>query len=171
MNTPARGHHYISQCYLKRFTRDGSKNSPLWVCDLDSSKTFSTVPGKVAKIRDFNAIEGLPPDELENRLSRFESTVSMSLDKIERARTLEDKKAWLDVLNLAAMFSVRSPSMRENMSQFHEQVTRTTMDLVLHSKERWESQREKMAKAKGQPVNTNLTYEQMKEFIERGNTP
>lgn len=168
MNTPARGHHYISQCYLKRFTRNGGKNSPLWVCDLNTGKTFSTVPGNVAKIRDFNAIEGMAPDELERQLAKFETEANKALDKIESDRSLQDQQAWIDVINLAAMFNVRNPEMRENMRQFQEQVARKIMDLVLHSKERWESQRERMARAKGEPVDTSVTYEEAKEFHERG---
>lgn len=164
----ARGHHYISQCYLKRFTRKGSKKSQLWVCDLANGHSFSTVPANVAKERDFNRIEGLPPGELDNRLGVFETAADKALDTIEQARTLEDSEAWLHVLNLAALFAVRTPRMRESVREFHERVARTMMDLTLAKPERWESSVRQARAAGHLPADNNATYEQVKAFHERG---
>lgn len=164
----ARGHHYISQCYLKRFTRNGSKKSNLWVCDLKNGHSFSTAPANVAKERDFNRIEGLPPGELDNRLGVFETAVDKALDTIEQARILEGSEAWLHVLNLAALFAVRTPRMRENVREFHERVARMMMDLTLAKPERWEST-VRQARAAGHiPECNEVTYEQVKAFHERG---
>lgn len=164
----ARGHHYISQCYLKRFTRNGSKNSQLWVCDLSNGNNFSTAPANVAKVRDYNRIEGLSPGELDNRLGVFETTANKALDIIERSRTLDDFDAWVHVLNLAALFAVRTPRMRETVRDFHEQVARMTMDLALATPERWESQASKARAAGHIPHDSDVTYEQIKAFHKRG---
>ncbi len=164
----ARGHHYISQCYLKRFTRNGSKKSHLWVCDLSNGSSFSTAPANVAKVRDYNRIEGLPPGELDNRLGVFEAAADKALDIIEQSRTLDDFDAWVHVLNLAALFAVRTPRMRETVRDFHEQVARMTMDLVLATPERWESQARKARAAGHIPHDSDVTYEQIKDFHERG---
>lgn len=104
----ARGHHYISQCYLKRFTRNRNKKSKLWVCNLVSGDSFSTVPANVAKERDFNRVAGHPPGALDNWLSIFEAQANKALDKIEQTRSLQDFDAWLQVLNLVALFAVRT---------------------------------------------------------------
>src|SRR5258708_662132 len=70
----ARGHHWVSQTYLARFTADGHKDSKLYIVDLDQRKVFSTTPANVCKQRDFNRVESadLPPDALETGLSQFE---------------------------------------------------------------------------------------------------
>lgn len=66
----ARAHHFISQCYLKGFTRNGSKKSKLFVIGLEQLRSFETRPENVAHRRDFNRIEGLPPEELEQLVRR-----------------------------------------------------------------------------------------------------
>jgi hypothetical protein len=164
----ARGHHYISQCYLKRFTRNGSKKSNLWVCDLKNGHSFSTAPANVAKERDFNRIEGLPPGELDNRLGMFETEADKALDTIEQARTLDGSDAWLHVLNLAALFAVRTPRMREHVREFHERVARMMMDLTLAKPERWGSSVQQARAAGHLHADNNVTYEQVKAFHERG---
>lgn len=164
----ARGHHYISQCYLKRFTRNGNKKSKLWVCNLTNGNTFSTAPANVAKERDFNRIAGQPPGVLDNRLGIFETQADKALNTIEQSRSLEDFDAWLQVLNLAALFAVRTPRMRENVREFHERVARMIMDVTLAKPERWEAQMRRARKVGHIPVTSKVTYEQAKEFHERG---
>lgn len=164
----ARGHHYISQCYLKRFTRNGNKKSKLWVCNLANGNTFLTAPANVAKERDFNRIAGQPPGILDNRLSIFETQADKALNTIEQSRTLEDFDAWLHVLNLAALFAVRTPRMRESVREFHERVARMIMDVTLAKPERWEAQMRQAREAGHIPDASKVTYEQIKEFHERG---
>lgn len=165
--TEARGHHYVSQCYLKRFTHNGSKNSKLFVLDLASGRRFASAPKNVAKQRDFNTIEGRPAGELENRLAGFETEVNKALDVIEQSRTMEDRDAWVHVMNLAAMFAVRNPRQRENMQRFQAQVAKVTMSMVLSSREMWESQM-RQARASGHIApESKATYEEVREFFER----
>lgn len=164
----ARGHHYISQCYLKRFTRNGNKKSKLWVCNLVSGDSFSTMPANVAKERDFNRIAGHPPGALDNWLSIFEAQANKALDKIEQTRSLQDFDAWLQVLNLVALFAVRTPRLRERVREFHESVARMIMDVTLAKPERWEAQMRLAREAGHIPNASKVTYEQIKEFHERG---
>lgn len=165
--TEARGHHYVSQCYLKRFTHDGSKDSKLFVLDLTSGKRFASAPKNVAKQRDFNTIEGRPAGELESRLAGFETEVNKALDVIEQSRTMDDRNAWVHVMNLAAMFAVRNPRQRESMRQFQAQVAKVTMSMVLSSREMWESQM-RQARASGHIAReSKATYEEVREFFER----
>jgi hypothetical protein len=165
--TEARGHHYVSQCYLKRFTHNGSKNSKLFVLDLATGKRFTSAPKNVAKQRDFNMIEGRPAGELENRLAGFETEVNKALDVIEQSRTMDDRDAWMHVMNLAAMFAVRNPRQRESMRRFQEQVAKLTMSMVLSSPETWESQM-RQARASGHiEPDSKATDEEVREFFER----
>ena len=164
----ARGHHFVSQCYLKRFTFNGSKNSRFWVCDIGTGRSFQTAPANVAKQRDFNLIEGLPPGELEGRLSKFEGAVDGALNAIEVDRSLQNKDAWIHVLNLATLFAVRNPRLRGSMQGFQEQVTARLLDVMLSTPQIWESQKRQAMEAGYIDPNTSVTYAQMKDFHERG---
>lgn len=164
----ARGHHYISQCYLKRFTKNGSKNSKLQVYDLGTGQAFTTAPRNVAKQRDFNVVEGLPAGHLEAQLSKFEGEVERALRHLEQARNLDNYDAWVYVLNLASLFAVRNPRLRDNMSAFYDQILRQVMDVALASRERWESQVAQATAAGHMKADSKITYEQMKDFHERG---
>lgn len=164
----AHGHHYVSQCYLKRFTSNGSKNSRLWVFDLLDRREFMTKPSSVAKQRDFNHIEGRPIGELENSLSAFESKVNDALDTIEKMRSLEDEEAWIHVLNLIAMFAVRNPRNRAQMQKFREQSAKILMDVMVSTPELWEAQKRKATAAGYIDPNTAVTYEEAKDFAKRG---
>lgn len=166
----ARGHHFISQCYLKRFTRNGSKNSKLWAYEIREGKAFETLPANVAHQRDFNRVdlEGHAPDALETSLAQFESQVEPALKAIEAARSLEDTEAWLHVLNLVTLFAVRNPRMREMMRDAHERTARMVMDLTLAKRERWESQVKRAVAAGHLSPDLGVTYEEAKDFHERG---
>lgn len=164
----ARGHHFVSQCYLKRFTHNGSKKSKLWVCDLGTGTRFQTAPANVAKQRDFNLIEGLPHGELEGRLSIFEGSVDGALDTIEVDRSLKNEDAWVHVLNLTTLFAVRNPRLRESMHGFQEQIATRLVDLMLSTPQNWESQKRQAMEAGYIDPNTSVTYAQMKDFHERG---
>lgn len=105
----ARNHHYLSQCYLKGFTRGRSKKSKLSVIDLKTNKHFETTTRNVGAIRDFNRIEipNIDPNQLETNLSKFESKVSESILEIESTHKFEGDHRE-NVLSLIATLSIRS---------------------------------------------------------------
>lgn len=164
-----RKHHFISQCYLKGFTVDARKDSPLFAVNLADGSTFRTRPSNVAAERDFNRAEDLPPGAVENALARFETQVDVALTRIRQCRSIKESDDWMVVLNLAAPFAVRNPRWREIARDASERLSRAIMDLALASPERWESQVREMkadGMIKGEP---KATYEQMKKFHEEGN--
>lgn len=164
----ARGHHFIPQCYLKGFTRNGSKKSKLFVFSLEKLETFETRPDNVAKRRDFNRIEGLPAGALESRLGKFESQVDKALLKIGADRSLDDTEAWIHVLNLAALIAVRHPQRREMVRQFMEQTAKVMLDVALATPERWASQLRR-AKASGAiSSDADVPYERLRERYRNG---
>jgi hypothetical protein len=115
----ARGHHWVSQTYLARFTREGHKDSKLHVVDLRQRKVFSTSPANVCKERDFNRIESdtLPLDALETALSKFEDLVGPALTEIQRAPECISWSNWNIVLNFMALLAVRNPIIREYVNK------------------------------------------------------
>lgn len=162
----ARHHHYLSQCYLKGFTNGGSKKSKLTVIDLPQKKHFETIPRNVGGLRDFNRIEipGVDQNALEHDLAKFEGSAVTALRKIEKGAKLEGEVRNL-ILNLIALFAIRSPERREHWRQVQAQLVERIMDLTLDKKERWESQMRKMKEA-GEEVNESVTYEDVKRFHE-----
>jgi hypothetical protein len=92
----ARNHHFVSQCYLKRFTQAGTKDSQLFAINLADGSTFSTRPKNVAVERDFNRISGDSPGELDAALSAFESKVDAALDRIHCSRRIDDREEWTE---------------------------------------------------------------------------
>jgi hypothetical protein len=81
---------------------------------------------------------------------------------------LEDKDVWVHVLNMASLFAVRNPRLRESMRRFREQTGRIIADLVLATPERWESQKRRAIEAGYIDPRTSVTYEELKDFHRRG---
>ncbi|WP_280554734.1 DUF4238 domain-containing protein [Halomonas sp. 25-S5] len=162
----ARHHHYLSQCYLKGFTKGGAKKSKLTVIDFKENKRFETIPRNVGGIRDFNRIdiEGVEQNALEKSLSQFEGEAASALRNLEENLHFEGETRIL-ILNLIALLAIRSPEMREHWRQCHAQIAERVMDLSLATKERWESQLRQM-KESGKEVSDDITYEEIKRFHE-----
>lgn len=161
----ARHHHFLSQCYLKGFTRGESKKSKLAVIDAKNTRHFQTTPRNVGGMRDFNRIEseGVDPNHLELELAKFESRAASALNNLRK--TLDFSGETKDVLlNLIALISIRSPERREHMKNFEVQVAEKIMSMTLDSKERWESQ---VSKLEGNNSQKNkVSYEDAKKFFE-----
>ncbi len=162
----ARHHHYLSQCYLKGFTKGGSKKSKITVFDLKEGEHFETIPRNVGGIRDFNRIEveGVDPNIIEKHFAKFEGNAASALRQIEDNLVFEGEAREL-ILNLIAILAIRSPEMREHLRKFQAEVAERIMDISLATKERWESQIRQM-KESGRAVNENVSYEDVKKFHE-----
>jgi hypothetical protein len=161
----ARHHHFLSQCYLKGFTRGKSKKSKLAVIDLKGKKSFETTPRNVGGVRDFNRveIEGVDPNYLESELSKFEGLAATALKQLRE--TLDFSGETKDViLNLIALIAVRSPERREHMRQFEAQIAERIMGMTLDSKGKWEGQVNKLNE--DEKPSTKVSYEDAKEFFE-----
>jgi len=139
-----RNHHYISQCYLKRFTRNGSKNSSLHAVDILSHRYFETTPRNVGAQRDFNYIEGLPRDALEQALGKFETSVDKFIQKIVDSGNLDDEESRINVLNLICLFATRNPRLRENIRDFKERTAFMALKVTLGNPRIWESRVKQM---------------------------
>lgn len=162
----ARHHHYLSQCYLKGFTKGRAKKSKLAVVDFKERKAFQTSPRNVGGLRDFNRIDfpNIDQNALENDLSKFESQAAQSLKSLRGSLDFSGDTRNV-ILNLMALVAVRSPERREHMRQFHAQVVERVMDLTYHSKERWESQVAKIQQ-ENPDFAKDVSYEHAKEFFE-----
>lgn len=162
----ARHHHYLSQCYLKGFTKGKAKKSKLIVFDLKEKKSFETIPRNVGGMRDFNRVdvEGVDQNHIEKALAAFEGKAATALKKLEETKDFTGEVREL-ILNLIALIAVRSPQRREHMRKFEAQIADKMMGLTLESKERWESQIRQLQEENPEYV-CDVTYEEVKEFFD-----
>ncbi|MDW6094024.1 DUF4238 domain-containing protein [Vibrio rhizosphaerae] len=107
-------HHYLSQCYLKGFTKDSNKKSKLTVIDLKSKKHFETVPRNVGGVRDFNRLD-IPdgdPNHIEKELSKFENVLAKSLEQLELTKDFSGETRD-NILYFMALINIREPMARK----------------------------------------------------------
>lgn len=164
----ARNHHYVPQCYLKGFARSRSKNAQLYVVDAVRRRDFTTTPRNVAAQRDFNRIEvpGHDPNIIETSYAEFEAKLAPMLVRLDAAGRFASQDDLHLALELVALLAVRNPGRREGLRRFHADVTRRMMDLALATPERWASQ-VRQAQATGHLGPVNVTYAQMRDFVEQ----
>jgi hypothetical protein len=165
MATEPRAHHFISQCYLKGFTPDGLKDSQLFAVDVIELKNFPTKPANVGHRRDFNRMEGLPAGSLESALGRFEAEADVALRKIHDSLSLDDWDAWNMVLNLASLFAVRTPRMREQARSFVERLNKVMLDVITATPERWVTQMRRAKESGAVPADVDLSHEQVRAYL------
>jgi hypothetical protein len=168
MTDEARHHHYIPQCYLRGFAVRERKQHQVNVIDMTNKKAFTTSTRNICSVRDFNRmeIEGVAPDQLEKEIATFEGRAAESIRAVAASKKFEGEDR-VYIINMMAALIVRNPQMRENMRDFQERILKMMVGMSLGTKERWESQVAQM-KADGHPVREDVTYEQMKEFHDRG---
>jgi hypothetical protein len=169
MASEARNHHWIPQCYLKGFAKSRSKNAQLYVVDAVTRKSLMASPRNVASARDFNRIEavGVDANHIESRYADFEGQAAQALLRMDANRDFGNREDHNLILNLIALFSVRNPRMRENSRRFQEQVIKQIMGLTVATKERYESSIASAVRAGEVATNPEVTYESMREFVER----
>jgi hypothetical protein len=144
------------------------KHARIAVAAIQSGHYFETHPKNIAHIRDFLRFEvgDRNPDDLEKEMSKFEGTVADALRGVIASRRFDGDDR-ITILNLMSLLAVRSPYMREHWRQTHKTLMKRVMDLALATKERWDSQLRQMREA-GRDVNDEITYDQIKDFHERG---
>jgi hypothetical protein len=164
----ARNHHYVPQCYLKGFARSRSKNAQLYVVDAPHQRAFTTTPRNVAARRDFNRIEvpGHDPNLIETSYAKFEAKLAPMLVRLDASSRFAGQDDLNLALQLVGLLAVRNPRQREQLRRFHADVARRVMDLSLATPERWASQ-VRQAQAAGYLGGVDVTYEQMREFVEQ----
>ena len=164
----ARNHHYLPQCYLKRFTKGCSKKSKLVVYDIHERKVFETIPRNVGSARDFNRVDfkGLDPNSIENAMAVFENKVDNAIKEVEETKRFQgDSKNTL--LSFLSLVNVRSPKMREHWRKNQEKVFKKIFDLSLETEDRWSSITNNM-QSHGYDTRSGFDYLTMKELHESG---
>jgi hypothetical protein len=160
-----RKQHFVPQFYLRGFV---GKKDQLFVTDRSSKKTFRTTPKNVASERDFNRVdvEGMDPNAVEKALAEFEGKVAPALERVKTAKLLANKEDRDAVMNLICALAIRNPRQRAAINDFIGELAQRIVEVGLETEERWESQVAKMKAAGIWDDSSNISYEDMKKFIE-----
>ncbi len=130
--TEARGHHYQSQCHLKRFTEHGTVDSRLIAIDFEKRKILPpTIPKNFGKKRDFNRVElkGVPPNSLESEIASFEFNADNAIRNVEKTGDFSGEDR-IYILNLIAHFALRNPSRREHWNRFIDHTYKIALSMA-----------------------------------------
>jgi hypothetical protein len=167
MTSIARRHHYLPQAYLAAFTDTGKKDGRLNVIDTCSGTCFRTLPKNVAVERDFNRIdfEGKSPDDVEKAFSPFEERAGQAIRNVKRTNTFPDNEDYNFIINLLCLIAVRNPRLRKSFNLACELVHHKIVDILVSDKKILD-QHLKKAQEEGYIRENNVTFEEMKRFIE-----
>ncbi len=166
----AHNHHFISQGYLRGFANGVGRKAQLYVFDLETRKSFSTLVRNAGGQRDFNRIDANNhgPNALEEAYSRFEGPATEALKRVLESNSFEggDK---LQVINLIALFCTRHPRVRSKFRDLYSNLYRQIGSVLVADEERY-SRTIKRAQATGHLPKGDLpaTFEEVRNFVERG---
>ncbi|WP_293935767.1 DUF4238 domain-containing protein [Iodobacter sp.] len=162
----ARRHHYLSQCYLRGFTKNEAKKSQLICIDIKEKRTFKTTPQNVGSSKDFNkiTIDDYDPNTLEYLISEFESEAAVAMRELALCPIFEGKNKNI-ILYMMALFTLRSPHKRAQFDKFRSKILERMLDITLSSKEQYENQINKI-KERETFYTKKTSYEDVKNLHE-----
>jgi hypothetical protein len=168
MNSTARKHHYLPQAYLAAFTDTGTKYGKFYVIDIQSRTCFRTSPNNVAAERDFNRVdvEGEPPDVIEQVLSPFEDRAVQAIRNVIRTETFPTPEDYNYIINLLCLIAIRNPQFRKSFNRSQEVLYHLICDHLVSAKKIFDHHLKKAQEA-GYVTQTDISFEDMKQFIEK----
>jgi hypothetical protein len=166
----ARRHHWIPESYLGGFSREGNTGSQVFVVDCVERKSFWTSTDNVCVKRDFNRLESpdVDPNELETRLSQFESDAISALRKIGAGRATTGSQEWLYCLNLMGLIATPNPTTREQLTRAAERATLGLLQKSLESKEAWDATIADIKAAGALDPGSRVDFDRHRKFVESG---
>ena len=165
----ARDHFYAPQYYLAGFARNRSEGSQLYVVDSTATQAFFTALRNVAVDPDVSRlVAGLEDPKLfGSSNAEFESKLGHALVRTDAKGDFQHDGDRAIILGLVAMLAVCNSGRRELTRHMKAQETRRQLELAVANRQRWESQKRKAAEA-GVDGAADLTYEKVRELVERG---
>jgi len=111
-------------------------------------------------------VEGLDPNVVEKGMAKFEGEVAPALERVKIAKSLAKKEDRDAVMNLICALAIRNPRQRATINDFVGELMQQVAEVSLATKERWEQQVAQMKAAGIWDENSNVSYEDMKKFVE-----
>ena len=161
-----RNHHYISQFYLKGFSKNDEKKAKLAVYDKEQKKYFQSSPRNIASKRDFNRIstEG-KENYIEEHQSKMEAKISTAFKNIIESKKYPSDEDLSYILTFIALVSLRNPKIRAAFDKLYIDIAGKFNDITMASEDIYIDQCLKS----GINKEDIIPYEKQKEFIEDKN--
>ena len=165
----ARHHHHVPQFYLRGFANGIKRQARVHVIDVRSRRSFTTVVRNIGGRRDFNRVEleHHDPNVLEREVGKLEHEAADVIRQTDAAQTPPEGKQRETLLKFIALLAARNPRLRDNLSEFLEDIVKRVGQLTVSTPERWKSTVEGMKRA-GHDVDESIPYEQVRSFARRG---
>lgn len=173
MAEKARHHHFVPQYYLRLFSDGQSRDSKIFVTDLERKRRYKTCPRNIGGSRDFNRV-GAAVDALEKVFADFDNKAAPILKQIVRTRSLPEKADHGNILlNFVALLLVRVPAIRDHFQAFHEQAAREAGRLLVSNPDVYRSVMDGVRaryppEVPLSPHEAEKRYEEDKRFFEGG---
>jgi hypothetical protein len=161
----SRKHHFLSRCYLARFTDTGTEDGRLCAFDLIENRFFQQKPKNVAYELDFNRVDiaGHPPDIMETHFGKLEGETASVIRRICRDGRIPGNEEFSYVLNLITLFAVRNPGMRRSMTLARQQMNRVIVDMLASDEGLYESHLRR-ARGAGFVSGPDVPFEKMRDL-------
>ncbi|WP_415396247.1 DUF4238 domain-containing protein [Sulfurimonas sp. CS5] len=161
-----RNHHYVSQFYLKGFSKNGGTKAKLFVYDKEQRKYFQSNPRNIASKRDFNRISAKDSENyIEDHQANMESKFASVFRNLTESREYPDDEDLSYILTFIALISLRNPKTRAIFDKFYIDIAEKFNSITMASEEIYI---DKCLQA-GIKKEDIIPYEKQKEFIDNKN--
>jgi len=160
-------HHYIPEFYLSGFTPSRNKDDYLYVFDITNGENFKVRPKNIGKQKDYYKLDAddIDPYIVEKVFSTIESGTAPVLKRTIKENKLPLGEDFKILIYFLALLSMRTPSFRKIITNLLKDMASMTAQLTFSTKERYEAIVAQM-KNDGKELNDNISYEEMKKFID-----
>ena len=161
-----RNHHYISQFYLKGFSKNGGTKAKLFVYDKKQQKYFQSNPRNIASKRDFNRISAEGKENyIEEHQSQMEAKIAIAFKNTIEATKYPKEDDLSCILTFMALVTLRNPKTRAIFDKLYCDISDKFIGMTMTSEERYIDQ----CLQAGFEKEDIIPYKEQKEFIEDKN--
>ncbi|MBU1668873.1 DUF4238 domain-containing protein [bacterium] len=158
-----RNHHYVSQFYLKGFSKNSGTKAKLFVYDKEQRKYFQSNPRNIASKRDFNRISAKGNENyIEDHQANMEAKFASVFRKLTESKEYPNDEDLSYILTFIALISLRNPKTRAIFDKFYIDIAEKFNSITMASEEIYI---DKCLQA-GIKKEDIIPYEKQKEFID-----
>lgn len=142
----------------------------MWVFDQENGKQWESAPGSVGFQKYLYSVD-LPdtePDAIEDVFAFIENNVAPIIKEICDSKRIPDGEEYNWLINYIALLAERTPIRREVIKRPMQDIVQTLSEMIVATPERFETIKRSM-KEDGVEYNDSVSYEDLKNFIFKGN--
>lgn len=164
-------HHFIPQFYLRNFSESANKRkAQVFVFDQSTMKSFRTLVRNIGARRNFFRVEveGFDPNYVEDGMAEIEGEIAPRLAEVIETKGFPTDEHLHSVMLLMGNLAVRNPRFRSTIEDPIIKLVSGAMKVSLQSKCRYDYLI-RQAQDDGVPIRSDISYEDMRAFVDRGN--